>query len=101
MLFDSPSCSARSRRRSGEQNGRWRLAVSSGAVFEAPALVAGLDDVAVMGEPVEESGGHLGVAEDTGPFAEGEVGGEDDGGLLIEAADQVEEQLAADWAKGR
>jgi two-component system nitrate/nitrite response regulator NarL len=34
----------------------------SSAVLEAPALVAGLDD--------EQRGRHLGVAEDTGPFAE-------------------------------
>ena len=33
-------------------------------VLEAPALVAGLDDVAVMGQPVEERRGHFGVAED-------------------------------------
>jgi hypothetical protein len=32
------------------------------AVFKEPALVAGLDDVAVVGEPVEQRGGHLGVA---------------------------------------
>ena len=50
----------------------------SGAVLEAPALVAGLDDVAVMGQPVEQRGGHLGVAEHARPFAEGEVGGDDD-----------------------
>jgi hypothetical protein len=37
-----------------------------------------------MGQPVEERGGHLGVAEDGGPFAEGEVGGDDDGALFVE-----------------
>ena len=31
-----------------------------GAVFDAGALVACLDDVAMMGEAVEERGGHLG-----------------------------------------
>jgi hypothetical protein len=41
----------------------------SDAAFEAPAIVAGLDDVAVVGEPVEERIGHLGVAEDGRPFA--------------------------------
>ncbi|KAF0206666.1 MAG: hypothetical protein FD172_3903 [Methylocystaceae bacterium] len=30
-----------------------------------------------MGEAVEESGRHLGVAEDAGPFAEGEIGCDD------------------------
>ena len=71
----------------------------SGAVLEAPALVAGLDDLAVVGEPVEERGGHLGVAEDGGPFAEGEVGGDDDRGLLLEAAHQMEQQLPAGLGK--
>ena len=51
--------------------------VGSGAVPEAPALVAGLDDLAVMGEAVEQGRGHLGVAEDARPLAEGEVGGDD------------------------
>ena len=65
-------------------------AEGSGAVLEAPAVAAGFDDVAVVGEAIEERGGHLGVAEHARPFAEGEVGGDDDGGLLVEAADQVE-----------
>ena len=50
----------------------------SGAVLEAPAFVAGLDDVTVMGEAIEERGRHLWVAEDARPFAEGEVGGDHD-----------------------
>ena len=73
----------------------------SGAVLEAPALVAGLDDLAVMGEAVEQRGGHLGVAEDARPFAEGEVGGDDDRGALVEPADQMEEQLAAGLGEGQ
>ncbi len=32
----------------------------SGAVFKAPALVAGFENVAVMGEPIEQRGRHLG-----------------------------------------
>ena len=43
----------------------------SGAVLEAPALVSGLDDLAMMGQAVEQGCGHLGVAEDGWPFAEG------------------------------
>jgi hypothetical protein len=35
----------------------------SRAVFEAPALVAGSDDLAMMGHAVEERGCHLGIAE--------------------------------------
>ena len=49
----------------------------------------------MMGEPVEQGRGHLGIAKHVGPFAERQVGGDQDGSLLIEAADQVEQQLAA------
>ena len=63
-----------------------------GAVLEAEAVVAGLDDVAMMGQAVEQGRGHLGVTEHAGPFAEAEVGGDDDTGALIELGEQVEEQ---------
>ena len=76
-------------------------AAASGAVFEAPALIAGLDDLTMMGEPVEKRGGHFGVAKDAWPFGEGKVGGDDDGGALVKAADQMEEQLAARLRKGQ
>ena len=65
------------------------------AAFESPAVVAGLDNVAVVGQTVEQRSGHLGVAEHAGPFAEGEIGGDDDGRSLVEPADEVEQQLAA------
>ena len=39
-----------------------------------------------MGQAIEQRGGHLGVAEDGGPFAEAEVGGDDDAGALVELA---------------
>src|ERR1700675_74646 len=45
----------------------------SGAVFEPPAVVAGLDDVAMMRQAVEQRGRHLGVAKNTRPFAECEI----------------------------
>ena len=34
----------------------------SGAVLEAPAFVAGLDDLAMMGEAIEQRCGHLGIS---------------------------------------
>jgi len=79
------------------------LRVGSGglAVLEAPAFVAGLDDVAVMRETIEKGRGHLGVPEDSGPLAEGEIGGDDDRGALVEPADKVEEQLAAGLGEGK
>ena len=42
---------------------RWASRWESGAVFEAPAFVSSLNDIAVMGEPVEDGGCHHGVAE--------------------------------------
>src|SRR3546814_3028110 len=49
-------------------------------------------DVAMMGDAIEQRGGHLGIAEHGGPFAEREVGGDDDAGLLVELADEMEQQ---------
>ena len=71
------------------------------SAFESPAIVAGLDDVTVMGQPVEQRGGHLGIAEHAGPFAEGEIGGDDDGGALVEPADEVEQELATGLGEGQ
>ena len=48
-----------------------------------------------MSEPVEEGGRHLCISEHGRPFAEREVGGHDDGGLFIELADKVEQELTA------
>ena len=48
-----------------------------------------------MGKPVEQRGRHLGVAEDARPFAEAQVGRANDAGVLVELAQQVEEQCAA------
>jgi hypothetical protein len=48
-----------------------------------------------MREPVEQRGGHLGVAEHAGPFAEAEVRRDDDAGSLVEFAQQMEEQRPA------
>ena len=48
-----------------------------------------------MGEEIEQRRGHLGIAKDAGPFAEAEIGGDDDAGMLVEPAQQVEEQGAA------
>ena len=63
----------------------------SGAVFEAPGLVAGFDDVAVMGEAVQQGCGHSGIAKDARPFTEGEVSRHDHRGALVKAANQMKE----------
>src|ERR1700681_1656824 len=43
--------------------------------FEAPAVIAGLDDVTVVGQAIEQRCRHLGITEDARPFTEVEVGG--------------------------
>jgi hypothetical protein len=57
------------------------------SAFEAPAVVAGLDDIAVVGQAVEQCGSHLCVSEYARSFAEGEIRGDDDRGALVEPAD--------------
>ena len=57
-----------------------RISVS---VRDPPTLVSRLDDVAVVGDPVEQRGSHLLVTEHLRPLTEGEVSG-DHGGVLIE-----------------
>src|SRR5271167_2612322 len=73
-----------------EQSRSWRAAIVSGrlcAVLEAPTLVAGLDDVAVVGEAIEHGGCHLGVAEHLRPIGESQIGGDQQRRVLIEFAD--------------
>lgn len=43
-----------------------------------------------MRHPAEKRGCHLGIAEDGDPFCELQICGDDDTGLLVELADQVE-----------
>jgi hypothetical protein len=71
------------------------------AVPVAMRVIAGRDDVTVMGEPVEQCGGHLGVAEDAGPFTEVQIGGDNHAGTLVELAQQVEQQCAAAGTEGQ
>src|ERR1700728_2771338 len=69
------------------------------AVFEAKAVVSGFKNVAAVGEPIEQRGRHLGIAEHGGPLAEAEIGGDDDAGALVELAQQMEEQGPAGGAE--
>ena len=71
------------------------------AVLEAPAFVAGFHNVTVVSEAIQERRRHLGIAEHAGPFSEGQVGRDDDRSALVEAADEVEQQLAAGPSEGQ
>src|SRR6202042_2390667 len=69
------------------------------AVLEAEAVVSGFEDVAAVGETIEQSGRHLRVAEHGCPLAEAEIGRDDDAGAFVELAQQMEEQSAARGAE--
>ena len=69
-------------------------------ILEAPTVVPRLDDVAVVGQTIQQRAGHLGVHKDTRPFTKGEIGRHDDGGALIELADQIEQQLTTGLGEG-
>lgn len=57
---------------------------SGRAVPEAKRLVARFHDMAVMRQPVEQGGGHLGITEDARPFSEGQIGRDHHTGVLVE-----------------
>ena len=73
----------------------------SGAVFEAPTVVPRFEDVAMVRQSIEQCGCHLGIAENVPPFAEAEIGGDDDAGAFIKLAEQMEQQRAPDELNGR
>jgi len=44
------------------------VAFESRPILEAPTVVPSLDDVAVVGQTIQQRAGHLGVHKDTRPF---------------------------------
>lgn len=61
----------------------------SRAALEAEGVISGLEDVAEMGQPVEECGPHLGVTEHGDPLAEAEFHGDDHARALVELTQQI------------
>ena len=53
-----------------------------------------------MGEPVQQGSGEAFRAEDLSPLVEGQVGGDQDGALLVALAEDLEEQFRAGSGKG-
>ena len=53
----------------------------------------------MMRDAVQQGCRHLGVAKYLHPLAEGQIGGDDQGRLLVELADQVKQQGATRWRK--
>ena len=52
-----------------------------------------------MGDPIQHRCGHLLVRKHLAPFAEGQVGGQDQAGALVQLTEQVEQQGATAFGK--
>ena len=63
------------------------------AALESVALAVYLQDVDVMGEPVQQCPGEALRAEDLGPFVERKVGGHHCGSPLVALAEDLEEEF--------
>ena len=79
--------------RSGWRSGRGLAGLL--AVFEAVAVAVELEDVDVMGQPVEQRAGEAFGPEDLGPFVEGEIRGHERRRLLVALGEDLEQQLGA------
>lgn len=66
-----------------------------GTCLEAEAIASGLKNVAAVEQAVDDRGRHLVVSEAGGPFAEARIRSNDDAGVFVEFAEQMEEQRAA------
>ena len=58
------------------------------------------DDVGVVDDAVDHRGGYDLVAEYAGPGAEGQVAGEDQGGVLVPGGDELEEEVGGVLGEG-
>lgn len=52
------------------------------SVFDSPAVSAGFDDVTMVRHSIKQSGSHFLITKDRGPFTEGEIGGDNDRGIV-------------------
>lgn len=70
-------------------------------VPEAVTVVTGFQGVAAMREPVKQRGGYPGVAKDSRSFGAAEISGDGYVGVLIEFANEVEQQSTPALALSR
>ena len=63
---------------------------------EAVAVAVHLQDMDVVGEPVQQRAGEAFRTEHLGPLIEGQVGGDQDGAALVALAEDLEEEFADD-----
>src|SRR5690349_5580277 len=64
-------------------------------MLEPIALAVHLENMDVMGKPIEESAGQTVVPEHHGPFVERQVRGDDGGATLVPLAEGFEQKFAA------
>ena len=93
---------------------RWRVVVMGGvgaaSAFAlllgelglAAAVAAALDDedLDMVGQAVDEGDGAGGVGEDGVPAFEGQIGGDEQGAVLVAAADELEEEVGGPCVVG-
>src|SRR5277367_4464340 len=65
------------------------------ALLEAIAVAVHFEDVDVVCQPIEQRAGQPLGPEDTGPFVERQVGGDDGGAALVTLAEDLEQELGA------
>ena len=70
------------------------------AVSEAEAVTVHLQDVDVVGEAVQQGSGQPFRAEDLDPLVEEQIGGDQDGTLLVALAADPEEEFSAGGGQG-
>ena len=70
------------------------------AALEPVAVAVHLQDVDVVGEPVQQGSGEPLRAEHVGPFVEGQVGGHQDGAPIAALAEDLEEQFRSGGRPG-
>jgi len=63
-----------------------RFGAMRGAVLEAEAVASDFENVAIVGKPIDQRGGHFDIAEDAGPFAEAKIRRDDDAGSFVKFA---------------
>ena len=68
---------------------------------EAEAFPVHLEDVAAMGEAVQQRRGHAFALEHLAPIGEGQVAGDQQAGPLVTIGEHLEEQLRAGAAEGQ
>ena len=77
-----------------------RVTPPLGSGSPRPAVTVHLQDVDVVGEPVQQRAGEALRTKHFGPFVEGQVGGDQDGAPLVALAEDFEEQFRSGGGQG-